>query len=71
MVAGFSAIGCNQPTNKELEIVDKCQELKEYIFMDIDNDAHLGDVAESYIEILNEIIELNGYKAKNSSEAID
>ena len=62
MIAGFAAMGCGQPTdNKAIVITNNCQELKEYIYQDIANDAVLGDVAEAYIEILNEIIELNGH----------
>ena len=62
MIAGFAAMGCGQPTDyTAINITNNCEELKEYIYMDIDNDAILGDVAETYIEILNEIIELNGY----------
>ena len=73
MIAGFAAIGCGQPTDNTIEITNNCQELKEYIYQDIANDAVLGDVAESYIEMLNEIIALNGYDeyATTNSAAID
>ena len=74
MIAGFAAMGCGQPTdNKAIVITNNCQELKEYIYQDIANDAVLGDVAETYIEILNEIIELNGHDeyVTSDSAAID
>ena len=74
MIAGFAAMGCGQPTdNKAIEITNNCQELKEYIYQDIANDAVLADVAETYIEMLNEIIELNGHDeyVTTDSAAID
>ena len=73
MIAGFAAMGCGQATDNTIEITNNCQELKEYIYQDIGNDAVLGDVAETYIEMLNEIIELNGYDeyATTNSAAID
>ena len=74
MIAGFAAMGCGQPTdNKAVKITNNCQELKEYIYQDIANDAVLGDVAETYIEMLNEIIELNGHDeyVTTDSAAID
>ena len=61
MIAGFAAMGCGQATTNAIEITNHCQELKEYLYQDISNDALLADVAESYIELLNEIIELNGH----------
>ena len=73
MIAGFAAMGCGQATDNTIEITNNCQELKEYIYQDIGNDAVLGDVAETYIEMLNEIIELNGHDeyATTNSAAID
>ena len=79
MIAGFAVMGCSQNQEiypcsldyKAIEITNNCEELKEYIYQDIDNDALLGDVAETYIALLNEIIELNGYDANYDSAAID
>ena len=62
MIAGFAAMGCGQPTDyTAINITNNCEELKEYIYQDISNEQIDADVAEYYVEMLNEIIELNGY----------
>ena len=72
MIAGFAAMGCGQPTDyTAINITNNCEELKEYIYQDIDNAAVHADVAETYIQMLNDIIELNGYDANYDSAAID
>ena len=79
MIAGFAVMGCSQNQEiypcsldyKAIEITNNCEELKEYIYQDIDNDAVHADVAETYIQMLNDIIELNGYDANYDSAAID
>ena len=73
MIAGFAAMGCGQPKTdfNVINITNNCQELKEYIYQDIANDAVLGDVAETYIDILNEIIELNGHHEYATADYYD
>ena len=79
MIAGFAVMGCSQNQEiypcsldyKAIEITNNCEELKEYIYQDIDNAAVHADVAETYIQMLNDIIELNGYDANYDSAAID
>ena len=79
MIAGFAVMGCSQNQEiypcsldyKAIEITNNCEELKEYIYQDINNDAVHADVAETYIQMLNDIIELNGYDANYDSAAID
>ena len=79
MIAGFAVMGCSQNQEiypcsldyKAIEITNNCEELKEYIYQDIDNDAVHADLAETYIQMLNDIIELNGYDANYDSAAID
>ena len=79
MIAGFAVMGCSQNQEiypcsldyKAIAITNNCEELKEYIYQDIDNDAVHADVAETYIQMLNDIIELNGYDANYDSAAID
>ena len=72
MIAGFAAMGCGQPTdNTAILTANTCEELKSYIYMDRDNDVIPNEYAEYYIELLNEIIELNGFDANHFCENCD
>ena len=72
MIAGFAAMGCGQSTdNIPIRTVNICEELKEYIYMDMDNEAIHTETAEYYLELLNEIIELNGFDSHRGCENCD
>ena len=72
MIAGFAAMGCGQPTdNTAILTANTCEELKEYIYMDMDNEIIPTEYAETYIELLNEIIELNGFESYRGCENCD
>ena len=72
MIAGFAAMGCGQSTdNTPIRTVNICEELKEYIYMDMDNEAIHTETAEYYLELLNEIIELNGFDSHRGCENCD
>ena len=72
MIAGFAAMGCGQPTdNTPIRTVNICEELKEYIYMDMDNEDIHTETAEYYLELLNEIIELNGFDSHRGRENCD
>ena len=72
MIAGFAAMGCGQSTdNTPIRTVNICEELKEYIYMDMDNEDIHNETAEYYLELLNEIIELNGFDSHRGCENCD
>ena len=72
MIAGFAAMGCGQPTdNTPIRTVNICEALKEYIYMDMDNEAIHTETAEYCLELLNEIIELNGFDSHRGCENCD
>ena len=72
MIAGFAAMGCGQSTdNIPIRTVNISEELKEYIYMDMDNEAIHTETAEYYLELLNEIIELNGFDSYRGCENCD
>jgi hypothetical protein len=72
MIAGFAAMGCGQPTdNTAILTANTCEELKSYIYMDRDNDVIPNEYAEYYIELLNEIIELNGFESYRGCQNCD
>ena len=72
MIAGFAAMGCGQSTdNTPIRTVNICEELKEYIYMDMDNEDIHTETAEYYLELLNEIIELNGFDSHRGCENCD
>ena len=72
MIAGFAAMGCGQSTdNTPIRTVNICEELKEYIYMDMDNEDIHTETAEYYLELLNEIIELNGFDSYRGCENCD
>ena len=72
MIAGFAAMGCGQPTdNTAILTANTCEELKEYIYMDMDNEDIHTETAEYYLELLNEIIELNGFDSHRGCENCD
>ena len=72
MIAGFAAMGCGQPPdNTPIRTVNICEELKEYIYMDMDNEDIHNETAEYYLELLNEIIELNGFDSYRGCENCD
>ena len=72
MIAGFAAMGSGQSTdNTPIRTVNICEELKEYIYMDMDNEDIHNETAEYYLELLNEIIELNGFDSYRGCENCD
>ena len=72
MIAGFAAMGCGQPTdNTPIRTVNICEELKEYIYMDMYNEDIHHETAEYYLELLNEIIELNGFDSYRGCQNYD